>query len=644
MPQTEPRQSAQHGGTARWLDSQMAPLEKQLAAASSAESRWSIARLITFLIAALAWGPFEEAPLAAVLAVVVGITLFVVTLRRHRRAVELHTFLTRRKLVLDESLQRVGGRVVTVRSTARPGEAPAAGERLGRLLPSGQTWPITDQERDDLDLYAAPTGLFGLLNRTSSDIGATRLRDVLETPLLEAGPILQRQQAVRWLAEHHDERTRMMAALAGLRGLDRQMPIFEEAVRSARPVLPAIASWALRAWSLGVFVFALYAAARVLEEDYGPAIWLGLLMAANVLLWLPLWSRVRQALLRYQRAAQLASEYCNVAGQAAADLPTQTQLAQLREVFLAVRQRGALPNALPWIAWSAEGGFVQVLLDLLMFYDVHMLEGIQRHILPHREPLLQGLAATAELEALLSLGSFAAEQPTVCWPELRGPMHLSIRGGVHPLIDPAAAVANDVSLASQPNVWIITGSNMSGKSTFLRMIGVNVLLAQTAGVALADEMTLLPLRLVSDLRIRDNLNKGESYFLAEVRHLRRMIVPPAGEVPILGLIDEPFRGTNHREQRAATLAIIEHLIRSKGMFLVATHDSTVTRLADGVCAENRHFQERLGEKELVFDYQLRPGPAVTRNAIRVLQREQYPADLIERALRHADDQGPDEPH
>jgi DNA mismatch repair ATPase MutS len=467
---------------------------------------------------------------------------------------------------------------------------------------------------------------------------------VLENPLLEPDPILQRQQAVRWLAEHHDERARLMAALAGLRGLDRQMPIFEEAVDSAKPVLPTAASWLLRAWSLGVFILALYAAGRVLEGDYGPAIWLSLLVTVNVLLWLPLWSRVRQALLRYQRSFEFAREYDSVAKQAAADLPNQTQLNTLRGVFDGIRQPGSLPAALQWIAWSAEGGVIQVLLDLLIFSDLHMVEGIQRHVGPHREPMLAGLGALAELEALLSLGCFAAEQPTVCWPEPRNPMHLSIRGGIHPLIDPAVTVPNDVDLATQPNVWIITGSNMSGKSTFLRMIGVNVLLAQTAGVALAAEMTFSPLRLVSDLRIRDNLNKGESYFLAEVRHLRRMIVPPAGDVPMLGLVDEPFRGTNHREQRAATLAIIEHLVRAKGMFLVATHDSTVTRLADGACAQNQHFQERLGEKELVFDYQLRPGPAVTRNAIRVLQREQYPADLIERALRHADDQQADEPN
>jgi hypothetical protein len=643
MPLEDSTEISQDVDTARWLDGQVAPLDRQLDAGAHAESRWSIARMATFLLAALGWIPLRENPPLAAAMIVLGIVLFIVSIRWHRQAFARHAFLKLRKMVLDESLRRVGGRVVTIRSNARPDDVGVARSRLGEVLPAGATWPLTEQERDDLDLYAAPAGLFGLLNRTSTDVGAVRLRDVLESPLLEADRILDRQRAVRWLAGHHDERTRLLAALAGLRGLDAQMPIFERAVESARPVLPAAISWLLRAWSAGILAFALYACSRVLEEDYGPAILLALLMVVNVLVWVPLWSRVRHALLRHQRSFAFARQYVNVARQAAEDLPNQTQMAHLREMFDAIRRPAALPGALRWTAWSAEGGFVQVLLDLLVFYDVHVLEGIQRHVIPHREPLLAGLGALAELEALLSVGCFAGEQAVICWPEIVSGTNLSIGGGVHPLIAPAVAVPNNVSLAAQPNLWIITGSNMSGKSTFLRMIGVNVLLAQAAGVAVATQMAWSPLRLVSDLRIRDNLVKGESYFLAEVRHLRRMIVPAAGKAPILGLVDEPFRGTNHREQRGATLAIIEHLVCSKGLFLIATHDSTVTQLGDGVRAENHHFQEQLGPRELVFDYQLQPGPAVTRNAIRVLAREQYPADLIERALRYADGQQADDP-
>ena len=637
MPQQDQNIATQGTDLRLWLDQQTQPLAEQLDASGRAESRWSLARLGTFVLAAGGWAPLARNEPVAMLVIAVGLVLFVLSIRRHRQAASQHAFLKLRKTALDESLQRAGGSVVSIRSTARPPETDVVRERLGRLLPSGQTWRLSDQERDDLDLYTAPIGLFGLLNRTSTDLGAIRLRDCLENPLLEPDRIVARQKTVRWLAAHHAERTRLVATLAGLRGLDVQVPIFESAAESARPVLPAMLSWLVRLWSVIVSAYALYACSQVLEENYGPGMWLCLVMTFNVLVWLPLWSKVRTPLLRYQRSSDFARQYLNVARQAAADLPCETELADLHRVFDAISRRSALPRALQWISWSAGGGFLQVLLDLVAFYDVHVLEGIQRHVVPHREPLLAGLAALAELETLLSLACFAAEQPDVTWPEPAGQMQLSIRQGLHPLIDPAAAVGNDVELAAQPNLWIITGSNMSGKSTLLRMVGVNVLLAQIGSAVPAEQLVWSPLRLMTDLRIRDNLGKGESYFLAEVRHLRRMIVPPDGEAPVLGLVDEPFRGTNHREQRAATLAIIEHLMGSKGLFLIATHDSTVTRLADGIAAANYHFQEQLGPRELVFDYQLRTGPAHTRNAIRVLEREQYPADLVRRALAHADD-------
>jgi hypothetical protein len=620
----------------RWLAGQIGPLDKQLALWGRAESRWSLARLAAFLLAAVAWVPLSHNPPAALLALAAGIALFVWTIMRHRHAAATHSFLRLRKTVMDEARRRAGGHVVTIRSTVRPRDVAVAAGRIGNLLPAGQTWALSDQEQDDLDLYAEPTGIFGLLNRTSTDLGAMRLRDCLENLLLEPDRILARQEAVRWLAEHHAERIQLLAALAGLRGLDAQAPIFEKAVTCARPILPVPIAWLLRLWSVFMLGVSMWAAWRALEDRYGPVILLCLLTTFNVFAWVPLWTKVRRALLRYQRSFDFARGYLAAAQQAARDLPPRTQLFDLQRVFDAVRRPEALPKALRWISWSASGGFVQMLLDLVAFYDVHILEGIQRHIVPHREQLLTGLDAVAELEALLSLACFAAEQPNVSWPETVGTTQLSIRRGVHPMIEPSVAVPNDVQLSCRPNLWIITGSNMSGKSTLLRMAGVNVLLAQLGGAVSTEAMAWSPLRLISDLRTRESLTKGESYFLAEVRHLRRMIVCPAGDGPVLGLVDEPFRGTNHREQRAATLAVIEHLTGTAGLFLIATHDTTITRLADGVRSENHHFQEQLGQKELLFDYQLRPGPARTRNALRVLQREQYPADLVRRALEYAD--------
>jgi DNA mismatch repair ATPase MutS len=206
-------------------------------------------------------------------------------------------------------------------------------------------------------------------------------------------------------------------------------------------------------------------------------------------------------------------------------------------------------------------------------------------------------------------------------------------------------VPNSVTLTPTTRIWVITGSNMAGKSTFLRMTGINILLAQVGSAVVAREMTWSPLRLMTDLQARDNLARDESYFLAEVRHLRRMVVPAEEDGVLLGLIDEPFRGTNSQDQSAASVAVIRHLLRSDTLVLLATHDRHLTELADGKTIKNYHYREDLSSDGLVFDYHLHDGPARTRNALRVLEREGYPPRVLEDArtwLAQSPDADPDE--
>jgi len=147
---------------------------------------------------------------------------------------------------------------------------------------------------------------------------------------------------------------------------------------------------------------------------------------------------------------------------------------------------------------------------------------------------------------------------------------------------------------------------------------------------------------MTDMRVSDNLADHESYFLAEVRQIRRMVKPDVDDYMLLGLIDEPYRGTNSSEQIAASLAVLDHFIESGHFFLVATHEQQLTDLANkNAAARNFHFQENLGANGMVFDYRLHTGPATTRNALLVLEREGYPQSLLDRArawiAKHADE-------
>ncbi|MDB5353843.1 MAG: hypothetical protein JWN24_296 [Phycisphaerales bacterium] len=649
-----PDEAARTQDYPRWLADRRAVIDAELRDGARAEAAWSWARLLAFVLAAVVWYPLRGLPTLALVGVVAALALFAATVVLHERVWLRREFLRSQLTIVKESAERVGGQVTVVRRGGRPMNITLEGGTPPPLLSAGKTWPLTEQERDDLDLYASPVGLFGLLNRASTNIGAARLRDDLENPRLEPDHILNRQAAVRWPSERHPERLRLLAALEGVRRLDDSLAGFAEAVAKARPILPAPLAWVARAWSIAVIVLTAIAIDRVVTGDRIWATAPVLLMLLNLAMLAPFWTRLRHWQQRWEQAASFAEGYLAIARQACADLPslevahldqtitaeggcaTPKELAMLRDAFASVVRAPALPAALRWMHWAAGGGLIQIVLNAFALYHVHVLERLHRHVVPHREALRAGIAALSELESILSFACFAAEQPGATWPQPVGGIELSIIAGTHPLLPPARAVPNDLSLDGAHNLWLITGSNMSGKSTFLRTAGVNALLAQAGSAVCAKQMRFSPARLMTDLRIRDNLGKSESYFLAEVRQVRRMILPPADDAPVLGLIDEPFRGTNHQEQRAATLAIIEHVARSRGMFLIATHDRTVAATLDGT-AGSFHFQEELGEKELIFDYRLRPGPAETRNALRVLEREGYPAELVARAHQWAGD-------
>lgn len=285
---------------------------------------------------------------------------------------------------------------------------------------------------------------------------------------------------------------------------------------------------------------------------------------------------------------------------------------------------------------------MHALLNMLVFYDLHVVGRILKSTLGNQESLIEGMSALADLEALNSLACFAWESsgdgPT-CYPQAVADPLLTIVGGRHPLIEPNRSVPNDVKLSLSTRVWIVTGSNMAGKSTLLRMAGMNALLAQMGTAVLACEMAWRPLRIMSDLRARDNLAKDESYFLAEIRQLRRMVLADEADAPLLGLIDEPFRGTNTDEQVAASIAVVQHLLGVFGFFMIATHDPQLASLADNSsAARNYHFSEEIDGRNLVFDYRLRTGPTPSRNALRILEHEAYPPELVNRARQWLADQ------
>lgn len=260
------------------------------------------------------------------------------------------------------------------------------------------------------------------------------------------------------------------------------------------------------------------------------------------------------------------------------------------------------------------------------------LRQIQQDIQSHLPIWLDCLA---EVEAASALATFAYLHPTYAWPtplvstgEQNGTV-AAIRADrlAHPLLPPQTRVANDLQLTGLGSIHLVTGSNMSGKSTFLRTIGMNVCLAQAGAPVCAVRFEWSWSRLACCIRVDDSLDAGLSFFYAEVKRLKTILdaTQDRAAPPVLFLIDEIFKGTNNRERLIGSRAYIQSLAQGNGYGLVTTHDLELTDLEKSVPGlRNSHFQETVSAGALQFDFTLRPGPCPTTNALRIMELEGLP--------------------
>jgi hypothetical protein len=233
------------------------------------------------------------------------------------------------------------------------------------------------------------------------------------------------------------------------------------------------------------------------------------------------------------------------------------------------------------------------------------------------------LHVVGQTEALCSLAAYAFENPDDPFPEVVAARRGFYEGEAlgHPLLPSETCVRNDLQLSGELRVLVVSGSNMSGKSTFLRTVGVNAVLALAGAPVRARRLRLTPLAIGATLRIQDSLQGGVSRFKAEVLRVRQVVDLAQGETPLLFLLDEIFAGTNSHDRRIGAEAVVRGLVEAGAIGLVTTHDLTLTKIADdlGPKAANVHFADRLEEGLLHFDYRLRPGVVQHSNALALMR-------------------------
>jgi len=273
-------------------------------------------------------------------------------------------------------------------------------------------------------------------------------------------------------------------------------------------------------------------------------------------------------------------------------------------------------------------GLIQY-LKILFLVDVLSYRAVRRLLGLHRELLQDLFLAVGEVDALRAMASFLGACPVSCVPDFGGPRSgRKVRGLIHPLLD--SPVPHDLTM--DRGALLVTGSNMSGKTTFLKTLGVNAVLAQVCHHALATACALPLLRVVTSIGRADNLIEGRSYYLAEVESVHRIVSAAESREPHLFLLDEIFRGTNTAERIAGGYGVLRHLANGRHLVLVATHDGELVDLLEGVY-EVCHFTEEVGAEGLAFDYTLRPGPSTRSNAIALLEFAGFPEGLVRNARR-----------
>ncbi len=292
--------------------------------------------------------------------------------------------------------------------------------------------------------------------------------------------------------------------------------------------------------------------------------------------------------------------------------------------------RGLVRGARLLAPTSPTGSLVDMLLDyfrMLFHVDLIKFNQVYRIFMSKQGELLELFGGTGRIDAMISVASFRAYKKSWCVPTLHAEeTALHAKDVYHPLVE--QPVVNSIDTDGPV---LLTGSNASGKSTFLKTIALNAIFAQTIHTVLAAEYEAGYYRILSSMALRDDIEAKESYYIVEIRSLKRILDAAEDDIPVLCFVDEVLRGTNTAERIAASTQILRHLANAGVLCFAATHDLELTTLL-GREFENYHFSEQVTPEGVVFDYRLKDGKATSRNAIRLLDMMGYPKQLIEGSL------------
>lgn len=555
-------------------------------------------------------------------------------------AVIAHTVLITKKAEIDQRsllVKRGLARIVDVFE-----DLPERGERFA---------PEQHPYAKDLDLFGQRS-LFQLLVTAETQAGQAALAAWLLTGA-SAKVVAERQAAVRELAARPDLRediavlaknARAKLAPDALFTWGEAKSVFEplgaglRLALGARFLVPVTIALAVAAWTVG-------GGAGPLRFAWMAALTLQLLAALRTGATTeralaqassreeplgrfgPLFARLEATpfetpLLERCRAALLGERGAPPRGEG--DASRDTASVRTGDPQSASHAMGKLQTILGF-ADMRHAGLFHLLFHLVTLWDVWCAVALERWRARHGKRIRTWIEALSTLEALASLATFAHEHPAYVYPEVSdGAPRFSAGDLGHPLIPAARRVSNSVAFATgggAPQALLITGSNMSGKSTLLRAVGTNAVLALAGAPVCASRLSMTVLDVRTSMRITDSLEQGVSHFYAELQRLKEITTAADAGSPVMFLLDEVLHGTNSRERQIGAKAVVKHLLEKGAIGAVSSHDLGLADLEGetGGVVVNRHFEESVEDGKMAFDYRLKMGVVSTTNALRLMR-------------------------
>ena len=473
---------------------------------------------------------------------------------------------------------------------------------------------IDDITWNDLDMDR----LYKMVNQTISSPGEDVLYDMMRRPVFSQAEIDKRDELIDFFSQHEKEREHMQLLLSQI-GKTRLGSLSDTvlALKSSSEVLNVAVLLPVKP-VVGFFCFIV-------------------LMITNITIYYA--GNDRKLIEAYLdcyahllRMLSVAEKIKNV--QWSETRKQMSAIAEARAVF-----KGLNRKAIFLTSKNTDGGDpAQILMDyirMLTHIDILVYNGLLKKIQDKTDSILKLIDNIGELDACISIASFRELLTLWCKPEFKSwesgvtQIEMAVEDLYHPLLQ--EAVANSFQVAGGT---LVTGSNASGKSTFLKNVAMNSILAQTLVTCTCSSYQASFLKVMTSMALRDDIESGESYFIVEIKSLKRILEESKKREPLLCIIDEVLRGTNTVERIAASSRILNALRQKWVLPFAATHDIELSYILDSQY-ENYHFEEDVQEKEVVFSYILKKGRATSRNAIQLLDMLGYDKEIVEDARNAA---------